>query len=96
MSEYISRESAIAIIEGKQKELCPNGRYGRGYVSGSDREQYDAWESLIDELAAIPDADVAEVTQCKNCCQSVMVDGVLHCTYWQKDTEESGYCHEGG
>lgn len=36
MAEYIKLEDAIAIIEEKQKELCPVGRYGRGYVYGSD------------------------------------------------------------
>lgn len=39
MDEYIAREAAIAIIEEKQKELCPVGRYGRGYVYGADREK---------------------------------------------------------
>lgn len=38
MDEYIRRDTAIAIIEEKQKELCPVGRYGRGYVYDSDRE----------------------------------------------------------
>ena len=50
MIEYIEREAAIAIIEEKQKELCPVGRYGRGYVYGSDREKYDAWDAIIDAL----------------------------------------------
>lgn len=50
MAEYIKRNAAIAIIEEKQKELCPAGRYGRGYVYGSDREKYDAWDENIDAL----------------------------------------------
>ena len=61
MAEYIKREAAIAIIEEKQKELCPVGRYGRGYVYGSDREKYDAWDEIIDALENIPAADVAPV-----------------------------------
>ena len=61
MDEYIKREAAIAIIEEKQKELCPVGRYGRGYVYGSDREKYDAWDEIIDALENIPSADVAPV-----------------------------------
>lgn len=61
MVEYIEREAAIAIIEEKQKELCPVGRYGRGYVYGSDREKYDAWDAIIDALENIPSADVAPV-----------------------------------
>lgn len=61
MAEYIGREVAIAIIEEKQKELCPVGRYGRGYVYGSDREKYDAWDEIIDALENAPAADVAPV-----------------------------------
>lgn len=61
MAEYIKLEDAIAIIEAKQKELCPVGRYGRGYVYGSDREKYDAWDEIIDALENVPAADVAPV-----------------------------------
>lgn len=61
MAEYIEREEALAIIEEKQKELCPVGRYGRSYVYGSDREKYDAWEEIVDALENIPAADVAPV-----------------------------------
>lgn len=61
MDEYIKREDAIAIIEAKQKELCPVGRYGRGYVYGSDREKYDAWDEIIDALENVPAADVVSV-----------------------------------
>lgn len=61
MAEYIDRESAIAIIEEKQKELCPVGRWGRNYVYGSDRDKYDAWDEIIDALENIPSADVAPV-----------------------------------
>ncbi len=61
MDEYIGRDAAIAIIEEKQKELCPVGRYGRGYVYGSDREKYDAWDEIIDALENVPTADVAPV-----------------------------------
>lgn len=67
MAEYIKLEDAIAIIEEKQKELCPVGRYGRGYVYGSDREKYDAWDEIIDALENIPSANVAPVVRCKNC-----------------------------
>lgn len=61
MDKYIKRETAIAIIEEKQKELCPVGRYGRHYVYGSDREKYDAWGEIIDALENIPSADVAPI-----------------------------------
>lgn len=52
-----------------------------------------AAEQLLDE---IPAADVEQVTRCKDCFQSVVIGAVLHCTYWCKDTDENGYCHEGG
>lgn len=61
MAEFIKTEAAIAIIEEKQKELCPVGRYGRSYVYGSDREKYDAWDEIIDALENIPAADVTPV-----------------------------------
>lgn len=67
MAEYIKLEDAIAVIEEKQKELCPVGRYGRGYVYGSDREKYDSWDEIIDTLDNIPSADVAPVVRCKDC-----------------------------
>ena len=72
MAEHIKREAAVAIIEEKQKELCPVGRYGRGYVYGSDREKYDAWDEIIDALENIPSADVAPVTRCKDCAHSTL------------------------
>ena len=67
MDEYIKQEDAIAIIEEKQKELCPVERYGRGYVYSSDREKYDAWDEIIDALENIPSADVVPVARCKDC-----------------------------
>jgi hypothetical protein len=67
MAEYIKLEDAIAIIEEKQKDLCPVGRYGRGYVYGTDREKYDSWDEIIDALENIPSADVVPVVWCKDC-----------------------------
>lgn len=63
MSEYIEREVAIAVIEEKQKELCPVGMYSRHAVYGSDREKFDAWQEIIDALEAIPAADVRPVVR---------------------------------
>ena len=54
MSRAIDVEKAVEIIEAKQKELCPTGKYGRNYVYGSDREKYDAWEEIIDALENLP------------------------------------------
>lgn len=61
MAEYITKEKAVEIIEQRQKKLCPVGRYGRNYVYGSDREKYDAWEEIIDEIENMDAAEVAEV-----------------------------------
>lgn len=66
MDEYIKLEDAIAIIEEKQKELCPVGRYGRGYVYGSDRDKYDAWDEIIDTLENISSDNVSPVVRCKD------------------------------
>ena len=61
MAEYIEHEAAIAVIEEKQKELCPVGMYSRHAVYGSDREKFDAWEEIIEAIEAIPAADVRPV-----------------------------------
>lgn len=67
MAEYIEREAAVSVIEAKQKEICPVGRYGRGYVYGTDREKYDNWEEIIDALENINAADVVPVVRCREC-----------------------------
>lgn len=83
MAEYIKLEDAIAVIEEKQKELCPVGRYGRGYVYGTDREKYNAWNEIIDALENIPNADVAPVVhgrwiddKCSNCGVDIPTDDI--------------------
>lgn len=101
MGEYIKLEDAVAIIEEKQKELCPVGRYGRGYVYGSDRDKYDAWDEIIDALKNIPSADVVPVVQCKNCvhydlgvCLKIYSDGNAHPEAWQPRRLED-FCSYG-
>lgn len=54
MARAIDLDKAIEIIEEKQKELCPVGRYGRNYVYGSDREKWDAWDEIIYAIDALP------------------------------------------
>lgn len=69
------------------------------------------WEKLDDEpwfdnadrdevalpiVDAAPTVDAEVVVRCKDCYQSVVIGEVLHCTYWSKDTDENGCCHEGG
>lgn len=47
-------------------------------------------------IREMPTVDAEVVVRCKDCYQSVVIGNVLHCTYWGKDTDENGYCHEGG
>lgn len=101
MAEYIKREAAIAIIEEKQKELCPVGRYGRGYVYGSDREKYDAWDEIIDALENTPSADVALVVRCEDCihydlgaCLKIYSDGNAQKDSWQSRNPDD-FCSYG-
>lgn len=81
MSEYIARDAAIAIIEEKQKELCPVGRYSRHYVYGTDRERFDAWQEVIDALEASTAADAEKVVRCKGCKYVEFIEGgdSFHC-----------------
>lgn len=99
MAEYIKREAAIAIIEEKQKELCPVGRYGRGYVYGSDREKYDAWDEIIDALENIPSADVVPVVWCKGCEHkeraTVNEKGFLICPASRMEITPDDFCSYG-
>lgn len=50
IEEYVSKDEVISLLEDKQRELCPVGRYGRGWVYGSDRDEYDRWQELIDQV----------------------------------------------
>ena len=99
MDKYIKLEAAVAIIEEKQKELCPVGRYGRGYVYGSDREKYDAWEEIVDALENIPSADVVPVTRCKDCKHLVAVNvngkGIPTCRVSGMEVAPDEFCSRG-
>ena len=61
MDEYIYKDEAFAIIENKQREICPMGKYSRNAVYGSDREAFDNWQEILDKIEAIQPADVAPV-----------------------------------
>ena len=65
MTDYIIREAAIKTIEEKQRELCPLGMFSRHAVYGSDREKFDAWEEIIEQMEQIPAADVRPVVRGK-------------------------------
>lgn len=57
----IEREAAIAMIEQKQKELCPVGMFSRNAVYGTDRDRFDAWDEIIDQIDALPAIDAVPV-----------------------------------
>lgn len=89
-------------VFGKKVEQSKHGTGGLTIAEYINREKAKrllhieyayAAEQLLDE---IPAADVTPVVRCKDCYQSVVIGNVLHCTYWGKNTDENGYCHEGG
>ena len=89
MAEYIKRYAVFEQFDNADADVCETDDFG-----GVD---YGFGMKNIKELInAIPAADVVEVVRCKDCYQSVVIGNVLHCTYWSKDTDENGYCHEGG
>ena len=89
MAEYIKRSAVFEQFDNADADVCETDDFG-----GVD---YGFGMKNIKELInAIPAADVVEVVRCKYCYQSVVIGNVLHCTYWSKDTDEHGYCHEGG
>lgn len=38
--------------------------------------------------------EYVKVVRCKDCCCSIDIDGICYCTYWSKNTDPMGYCHE--
>ena len=89
MAEYIKGSAVFEQFDNADADVCETDDFG-----GVD---YGFGMKNIKELInAIPAADVVEVVRCKDCYQSVVIGNVLHCTYWSKDTDENGYCHEGG
>lgn len=83
MATYIDREAVLRAVQG-QRGPCRSPAQNR------------MLDYLKAAIARIPSDDVEQVIRCKDCYQSVVIGNVLHCTYWGKDTDENGYCHEGG
>ena len=86
MAEYIDREALRKVLEN----------WRDAHADVDDEQGCGLLEDVIWEVDAQPAADVVPVVRCKDCYQSVVIGNVLHCTYWGKDTDENGYCHEGG
>lgn len=78
----------MRLIDGEELERLFNEQIKRGAT--------DAFAAFDDALQDTPTVDAEVVVRCKDCYQSVVIENVLHCTYWRKNTDENGYCHEGG
>lgn len=84
MAEYIDREALRKVLEG----------WRDAHADVDDEQGCGLLEDVIWEVDAQPAADVVEVVRCKDCYQSAVIDDVFYCTYWGKNTDENGYCHE--
>lgn len=51
--QVISYDEVYELIESKRRELCLVGQYGRSGVYGTDREKYDAWEEILENIASM-------------------------------------------
>lgn len=80
MDEYIDKNATVGILEAMSRNADCECIKKR-------------LEKAAKRVNTIP---AAAVVRCKDCYQSVVIGNVLHCTYWSKDTDENGYCHEGG
>ena len=88
MAECIEREATIKRIKEVYCAGCNSYNGVRCRACGTG--------DAIDMIEDAPAVDAEVVVRCKDCYQSVVIGNVLHCTYWSKDTDENGYCHEGG
>lgn len=86
MAEYIDREALRKVLEN----------WRDAHADVDDEQGCGLLEDVIWEVDAQPAADVVEVVRCKDCYQSAVIDDLFYCTYWGKNTDENGYCHEGG
>lgn len=96
MPEYIEREAALALIEERQRAICPLGRFSRNAIYGTDRDIFDAWQEIVDQIDAIPAADVVEVVRCRE-CRYFRADAIPSCvfTYGLTDPKPNGFCSYG-
>ena len=88
MAECIEREATIKRIKEVYCAGCNSYNGVRCRACGTG--------DAIDMIEDAPAVDAEVVVRCKDCYQSVVIGNVLHCTYWRKNTDENGYCHEGG
>ena len=96
MAEYIEREKVYDIFAAKQQKLLKYHRYYQ--LNDADKEEFDLYDSYMNEVESIPSADVVEVVhgrwewhknhwECSACRGSRFHDIVLGL-----DAEYCGYC----
>ena len=79
-----------------RRDSGDGGADGVGGADDAERGETVSMSGRITVGATPYKPDVAEVVRCKDCYQSAVIDDVFYCTYWGKNTDENGYCHEGG
>lgn len=93
------KQEAIATIEhiaqymGEDELLHHSRPLAIAYLALTEDASGPVVQKKVADATTV-DAEV--VVRCKDCYQSVVIGDVLHCTYWKKNTDENGYCHEGG
>ena len=76
MAEYIEREKVYDIFAAKQQKLLKYHRYYQ--LNDADKEEFDLYDSYMNEVESIPSADVVEV---------------VHASWvWGKVCGSKGYC----
>lgn len=86
MADYIDREALMKFPIRANR--CDKEHANEHFINGI--------ETVMEYAEHLPAADAVEVVRCKECYQSAVINDVFYCTYWGKNTDENGYCHEGG
>lgn len=86
MAEYIDREALMEFPIRANR--CDKEHANKHFINGI--------ETVLEYAEQLPTVDAEVVVRCKDCYQSVVIGNVLYCTYLRKNTDENGYCHEGG
>lgn len=84
MSEYVKMETARKVACAICDEFAPPGICPKEC----------GWIGWLKESAAA--TDVESVVRCKRCYYAEQIGDVLYCSFWNRNTEEDGYCHNGG
>lgn len=84
MSEYVKTETACKVACAICNEFAP---------PGTCAEECERIGRLKERAAA---TDAESVVRCKRCYYAERIDDILYCSFWRRNTEEDGYCHNGG